>query len=842
MTLFSDLSTLEAAGLIQVAKVEPDLEYNFRHTLVQDAAYASLLESDRKRLHLAVGDAIESLYPDRRKELAAILGYHFKEAGQDERALSYFKIAGDAALSGYANQEAEIQYRRALELICCSGDEIARLYSGLGEALYRQSRLEEALQAQRTSIDIYKSLGDSDGIARLYSRVARVSWYAGDRPESLQICLEGLELVKDAPNSLGKATLIHETARAYHFNGMSDKALTLCRQALSLAEQLGAIYVQADSLATLGILSGISAEESLEALRESVDLAEANGLLQVAMRAHQNLGTMIRRWLADNQTALEHFHRSAELGKMRGVASEEIIGQLSYLSCLFTPGRIQEVEAELPHMEDLVGKISNPAPMQLAVQFLKGELTWYKGDWDSAISIHRKILASWRELKNLEGILSFIDEISLGLLEMNRWGELADLSEIERLLVEAVKIVDQDDSNEKYWIYPRMSILRARQGRPDEARQWLDKTRQAVAASPSTWDGLFQGECEFEIATADQNWIEALAAIEKNAMLEARLGLHVRWAKSLLCWAVIHLNRGGPDDMDRAQTLLRESLAEFNHLSVGHYPQIVQDKLQLIRTRTRDQALDHEKMTQELKKARQVQESLLPENLPELPGWELAVVLEPAHETSGDFYDFLPLPEGRLGLVIADVTDKGTSAALFMALSRSLWRTFAVDYPAEPEKTIAETNRRILADTHGGLFITLFYGILNFQDGNFYYCNAGHHPAYLVRGRDGSIEELGRTGIPLGVLKETSWSRECINVEVGDALVLYTDGITDALNAEEQFYGQERLKEAVRRNCGKPAKEMHEALLAGVRDWVGGAQQFDDITLMVIVRGKVGAH
>jgi serine phosphatase RsbU (regulator of sigma subunit) len=202
----------------------------------------------------------------------------------------------------------------------------------------------------------------------------------------------------------------------------------------------------------------------------------------------------------------------------------------------------------------------------------------------------------------------------------------------------------------------------------------------------------------------------------------------------------------------------------------------------------------------------------------------------------------LPLPEGRLGLVIADVTDKGTSAALFMALSRSLWRTFAIDYPDEPERTIAETNRRILADTHGGLFITLFYGILNPQDGNFYYCNAGHHPAYLVRGRDGSIEELGRTGIPLGVLKETSWSRECINIQVGDTLVLYTDGMTDAMNAEERFYGQERLKEAVRRNCGKPAKEMHAALLAGVRDWVGSALQFDDITLMVVVREKGDGH
>src|SRR4030043_613262 len=138
MNLLNSLGTLEAAGLIQVAKVEPDLEYLFLHTMVQDAAYASLLESDRKRLHLAVADAIESIYPDRQRELAAILGYHFREAGQEARALSYLLMAGEVALTAYANQEAEIQYRRALELTCCTGDEIARLYSGLGESLYRQ--------------------------------------------------------------------------------------------------------------------------------------------------------------------------------------------------------------------------------------------------------------------------------------------------------------------------------------------------------------------------------------------------------------------------------------------------------------------------------------------------------------------------------------------------------------------------------------------------------------------------------------------------------------------------------------------------------------------------------
>ncbi len=417
MSLFSDLSTLESAGLIRVAKVEPDLEYNFLHTLVQDAAYASLLESDRKRLHLAVGDAIEMLYPDRRKELAALLGYHFREAGQEGRALSYYLMAGDAGLAAYANQEAEIQYRCALELVCCSDEEIARLYTGLGEALYRQSRFDESLQAMRSGIDIYKSKGDSDGVAQLYSRLGRILWYRGDRPEGLNICLEGMELVKDAPDSKGKASLMHETARAYYFNRMSDKALPLCRQALALATKFKALYLQADVLATFGILAGVAPEESLQVLHRSVELAEANGFLQVGMRAHQNLGTMIRTWLLDNQKALYHFHRSAELGRMRGVASEEIIGLLSYTSSLFTTGRYKEIEAELPRLDELVEKISNPVSMQEAVKFIKGVLIGYRGDWETAISISRECLKTSREQKNLEAEVNIIDEITWYLLE-----------------------------------------------------------------------------------------------------------------------------------------------------------------------------------------------------------------------------------------------------------------------------------------------------------------------------------------------------------------------------------------------------------------------------------------
>ncbi len=838
MSLFINLSSLETAGLIQVSQVEPDLEYLFRHSMVQDAAYASLLESDRKRLHLAVGEAIENLYPDRKRELAAILGNHFKQAGEDQRALSYFLIAGDESLAVYANQEAEIQYRSALELTCCSEPQIALLYSGLAEALYRQGRFTESIEAYHEGLKIFQQLEDAEGIARLYARLARVEWYAGLRPDSLRICLLGLELVEDAPDSLGKATLIHETARAYYFNGKSDKALPLCRQALAMAEKFGAVDVQADALATLGILAGVQPEESLAVLRKAVELAEANGLMNVAMRAHINLGSMTRAWLADNEAALQHFRRSAELGRLRGVASEELLGLSSYVSCLFSPGRLTEIESELPGLEALVMQIPNPAPMMITVKFIKGVLESFKGDWDGAISILWQCLDEYREQQNQESVIATLDELSWLILEKHKWGETADLDIVETLLQEALKVVDQDNSNERLWVYPRLAILRARQGRLVEAQELLEKARKGMVKQHSVWDDRLTGEGEVEVAAATQNWNDAIPTMEKLARMEQRLGYRAPAAISLVSCADLLIKRGSTDDLEDAQTFIRQALAELNQMGIGHYPEIAQGMLNTIRARQRTQSVENVQMTRELRKARKVQESLLPANPPDLPGWEMAVLLEPAHETSGDFYDFLMLPNGSLGLVIADVTDKGTSAALFMALSRSLWRTFAANHPAEPEKTMAETNQRILADTHGGLYITLLYGILNPQLAEFTYCSAGHHPALLLRAKDGSVEQLQRTGIPLGVLDDATWNRLNVRIEPGDTLVLYTDGITDAQNISDQSYGLDKLIDALGGQRGKTAVEIRDTLREEVRAWVGNAAQFDDITLMVVVREK----
>jgi len=242
---------------------------------------------------------------------------------------------------------------------------------------------------------------------------------------------------------------------------------------------------------------------------------------------------------------------------------------------------------------------------------------------------------------------------------------------------------------------------------------------------------------------------------------------------------------------------------------------------------------------EELKLAGNVQASFLPNKLPNLSGWGLTAKLIPARETSGDFFDFIPLDGGKYGVVVADVTDKGTAAALFMALSRTLLRTYAAEYVGQPELAFQAVHRRILDDTNTRQFVTVFFGILDPISGALTYANAGHNPPYLFRIRNGrEIHELENTGPPLGLrmFVDLVWDRETIALEPGDVLVLYSDGITEAQNIHEDFFDDERLLGVVQANAGRSAQEIQDAILADVRGFMGGAPQADDITLFVLVR------
>jgi len=250
--------------------------------------------------------------------------------------------------------------------------------------------------------------------------------------------------------------------------------------------------------------------------------------------------------------------------------------------------------------------------------------------------------------------------------------------------------------------------------------------------------------------------------------------------------------------------------------------------------------LAHEKTLQELRLAGEIQSSFLPDSVPQMAGWQIAATLVPARETSGDFYDFVPLPGNRMGVVVADVADKGMGAALYMALSRTLIRTYATEHPSQPEAALRDTNRRILADTRAEQFVTVFYGVLDTLTGTCAYCNAGHSPPLVVSRMRNGVQALGQTGTPLGLLEGEAWHGSSVRLMPGDALLLYTDGVTEAQNAAGEFFGSERLTQVFQSCLGKPAEEIRAAVLTALHAFVGGAPQADDITLMAIVRTRPG--
>jgi sigma-B regulation protein RsbU (phosphoserine phosphatase) len=254
----------------------------------------------------------------------------------------------------------------------------------------------------------------------------------------------------------------------------------------------------------------------------------------------------------------------------------------------------------------------------------------------------------------------------------------------------------------------------------------------------------------------------------------------------------------------------------------------------------------NEKMARQLCLAGEVQASFLPPKVPEVPGWRLSATLLPASETSGDFYDFIALPGARWGIVVADVTDKGAGAALYMALSCTLIRTYATEYPGQPELVLDAVNRRILKDCSAQQFVTVFYGVLDPVAGMFVYGNAGHCPGLHFRAGGEPAGELAKTGVPLGIFDDKAWRQETVRPEAGDVLVLYTDGITEAYMERPPLFGQERLEDAVQAilgaagsGCAAP-EEVEAGILAEVQRFVGGAAAPDDIALVVLVREAGG--
>ena len=252
---------------------------------------------------------------------------------------------------------------------------------------------------------------------------------------------------------------------------------------------------------------------------------------------------------------------------------------------------------------------------------------------------------------------------------------------------------------------------------------------------------------------------------------------------------------------------------------------------QLVREK-RIQEVERERIEQELRVAHLIQQTLLPKEMPELPGWQISSYYQPAREVGGDFYDFLYFEDGRMGIVIGDVTDKGVPAALVMATTRSILRSTA-HASISPGKVLEQANDLLHPDIPPKMFVTCLYAILDPVSGHLEYANAGHDLPHWRH--NGKVTELRATGMPLGLMPEMFYEEKEVTLGAGDSVLFYSDGLVEAHNPQREMFGFPRLARLLEeKGHGTPAIDYLLAELSAFtgKDW----EQEDDVTLVTLRR------
>ena len=277
-----------------------------------------------------------------------------------------------------------------------------------------------------------------------------------------------------------------------------------------------------------------------------------------------------------------------------------------------------------------------------------------------------------------------------------------------------------------------------------------------------------------------------------------------------------------PIDLDDLSLTIEKAIEQISYIKA-----MQQEHIQL------------ESIKGDLAVAREIQQAILPRIIPPFPEnahqIDIAASMEAAKDVGGDFYDFFRIDEDHIGFVIADVSGKGVPAAIFMAVCRTLIRATGIKGGA-PSECITYTNDLLVEESVSDMFVTVFYGIYHLKTGEVVYTNAGHNPPYVVKA-DGSIKNLPLSkNLVTGIVEGYQYTEETVQLEHGDTLLLYTDGVTEAIDTESKEYGEERLKNLLRQSAQASCQELIDMVKADVKSFAGDEEQSDDITLLAIKR------
>lgn len=373
---------------------------------------------------------------------------------------------------------------------------------------------------------------------------------------------------------------------------------------------------------------------------------------------------------------------------------------------------------------------------------------------------------------------------------------------------------------------------------PNRSEQGMRYVQQAGKTATVAWTPMdsLQGSSASGVLLATQDVTEAEHKRRLYSWLSlGGMGCALALFLAYLYWYMRHSFRP-----------LNAVIRGLNALSHGrvdvHLPKRLQaDEIgQLASTvhNFREAQIAREQLThirQELDTARQIQSSILRTDFPEWPDLSLHAYMRAAREVGGDFYDFFELPNGRIGLVIADVSGKGMPAALFMAVARTVLHSTAMNI-ASPGECLAQANDLLCHGNSQGMFVTVFYGVLERESGRLLYANGGHNPP-LVRHADGRVTALATTkGTALGLFDGLIYREAEMVLQPQEHLFLYTDGLTEAQNIAQELYNQDRLEQALAQVLVHDSADMITRLLAAVDSFVADAPQADDMTCLAVYR------
>jgi serine phosphatase RsbU (regulator of sigma subunit) len=243
----------------------------------------------------------------------------------------------------------------------------------------------------------------------------------------------------------------------------------------------------------------------------------------------------------------------------------------------------------------------------------------------------------------------------------------------------------------------------------------------------------------------------------------------------------------------------------------------------------------HERLEYEFHLARQIQQTFLPDQLPVFENWDLAAYWRPAWQVGGDFYDVFHLPNGKLGMIIADVSDKGIPAALFMAVTRTLLRAVILEV-SSPGLALQRINDLLIPENKQGMFVTIVYAVLSTHNGTLTYANAGHNPPMVFSAASSEIVNLHPTGMALGIVENKIIEEREIRLNTGDTLLFYTDGITEAFSRNGDLFGEENLFNVLKANYMESADFIVKSIEEAVSSFIGSTLPTDDLTMLVLKR------